>query len=62
MGQRIGSFLLMAPRDSVAETLHAMRAEMARLLREVAADEEPRVASRLREIAAAFECGQGSRA
>lgn len=40
------------------EALAAMRAEIARLVREVALDEDPRVAARLRELADAFECGQ----
>lgn len=35
-----------------------LRAEMARLLRDAADDEDNRVAARLHRIADAFECGQ----
>lgn len=40
------------------EVLALLRKEFADIVREVAADEEPTVAGRLREIAAAFEAGQ----
>jgi hypothetical protein len=39
------------------QVIAGMRCELSRLLREVASDEEPRVAERLMEIAAAFEAG-----
>lgn len=39
------------------EVLAGMRAEIARLMREAAQDEEPRVAARLCEVAASFESG-----
>lgn len=50
----------MIARISIAdipEVLHALRCELANLLREAAMDEDPRVARRLREIAAVFEAG-----
>ena len=40
------------------EMLAMMRAELAAILREAAADEDHRTARRLREIATAFEVGQ----
>lgn len=42
----------------VPEILAQIRNELAAVLREVAADEDPRTAKRLREIADAFEAGQ----
>lgn len=41
----------------VPEVLSALRNEMGQLLRQMAADEESRVAERLREVAALFETG-----
>ena len=46
----------------IPEAVAAMRRELADCLREVARTEVPDVAGRLREIAAAFECGQTSEA
>lgn len=40
------------------ELMAELRAELACLLREVAEDEAPRVAERIRSVAAIFECGQ----
>ena len=42
----------------VPEVLFEMRRSLADMVREVAQDEEPAVAARLREIAALFEVGQ----
>jgi len=42
---------------SMPELMADIRREVAALIREVAADEEPAVAARLNEVAAAFECG-----
>ena len=44
--------------EDMPEVLSDLRREMARILREVADDEEARVADRLRAIATAFEIGQ----
>lgn len=45
--------------DGMPEALAAMRRELARVLEaEAEAEADPRLARRLREIAAAFECGQ----
>lgn len=41
----------------IPEALSAMRLELARILRNAAADEAPTIARRLRQIAAAFEAG-----
>lgn len=43
--------------SGMPEVLAGMRAEFARLIREVALDETPEVAQRLNEIAAQFESG-----
>lgn len=44
-----------------AELISALRREMAAILCDVAeAESDPRVSRRLREVAAAFECGQGA--
>lgn len=42
----------------IPQALAMARAELAHLVREAAADEEPAVAFRLRQIAAVFETGQ----
>jgi hypothetical protein len=44
--------------DDLPEVLAALRYEVAAILRQVAEDEAPPVAHRLRAIAAAFEAGQ----
>lgn len=43
--------------SGMPEVLAAMRREFARLVEQAAVGEEPAVARRLREVAAAFECG-----
>jgi hypothetical protein len=44
--------------DGIPEALHGMRRELARYLRDVAADEpSPYVRQRLTAVADAFECG-----
>ena len=43
--------------ERMPEVLAGMRAEFARIVREVAQDDPPRVAKRLHEIADAFEAG-----
>ena len=43
------------------EVLAALRLELAAILRQVAEDEVPPVAARLRAVAAAFEAGQSPR-
>jgi hypothetical protein len=42
------------------ELMADMRREVGNLIREVAADEDPAVATRLHEVAAAFESGVAS--
>jgi hypothetical protein len=46
--------------DDLPEVLAALRHELAVMLRQVADDESPPVAARLRTIAAAFEAGQST--
>ena len=45
----------------IPEALALYRRELAQMLRDRAADEDPRVADRLREVAAIFETGQPPR-
>lgn len=67
MGRRVppppdgfpGKLMMRMRVDGMPEVLAAMRRELAESLRAVAANEEPRTATRLREVAAAFESGQG---